>query len=91
MRILHNKGRKLQSSVALMMSVFLLSGFQNDVSTVYADESVEESQQTEWTYSYVNKEQTFEVPYSGKYKIELYGASGGSSDIYSQGGEGGQV
>lgn len=91
MRKLHNKGRKLQSGIALMMSVFLLSGFQNDVSTVYADESVEESQQTEWTYSYVNKEQTFEVPYSGKYKIELYGAAGGSSDIYSQGGEGGQV
>ena len=34
---------------------------------------------TEWTYDYTGGEQTFTAPIRGKYKIEIWGAQGGSS------------
>ena len=34
---------------------------------------------TKWTYDYTGGEQTFTAPIGGKYKIEIWGAQGGSS------------
>ena len=51
--------------------------------------------QTEWTFDYTGGEQTFTAPVTGAYKIEIWGAQGGSShfiynnDYYTKGAYGG--
>lgn len=45
--------------------------------------------QTEWNFGYTGSVQTFTAPYSGKYTIELYGASGGGAANSVYGGTGG--
>ena len=42
-----------------------------------------------WTFSYTGAEQTFTVPCDGEYKIELWGAQGGSYNATYYGGFGG--
>ena len=42
-----------------------------------------------WNYNYTGGEQVFTAPYSGKYKIELYGAQGGTSTEFASGDNGG--
>ena len=44
---------------------------------------------TEWTYDYTGGEQTFTAPLSGIYKLETWGAQGGSYDDTYYGGYGG--
>ena len=44
---------------------------------------------TEWTFDYTGGEQTFTVPLSGTYKLETWGAQGGSYDETYYGGYGG--
>ena len=41
-----------------------------------------------WNYGYTGGEQTFTAPYSGRYKLELYGASGGTSSVMASGDNG---
>jgi len=41
-----------------------------------------------WEYDYTGEYQTFTAPYSGYYKIELWGAQGGTADSYGKGGTG---
>jgi hypothetical protein len=43
---------------------------------------------TEWAYNYTGGEQTFNAPYKGTYKIELYGAQGGTASSAVTGGYG---
>lgn len=45
--------------------------------------------QTEWVYAYTGGEQTFTVPYNGRYKLETWGAQGGSHSETKHGGYGG--
>ena len=40
---------------------------------------------TEWTYDYTGREQTFTAPLSGIYKLETWGAQGGSALSYKGG------
>ncbi|WCK57675.1 glycine rich domain-containing protein (plasmid) [Aneurinibacillus sp. Ricciae_BoGa-3] len=42
-----------------------------------------------WNYGYTGGTQTFNPPYSGKYKLEVWGAQGGGRVDYSNGGKGG--
>lgn len=42
-----------------------------------------------FTFDYSGEEKTFTVPYTGRYKIEAWGASGGTSDAGPRGGYGG--
>ena len=44
---------------------------------------------TEWTFDYIGEEQTFIAPLSGTYKLETWGAQGGSYDNILLGGYGG--
>lgn len=41
-----------------------------------------------WNYGYTGGEQTFTAPYSGRYRLELYGASGGTSSVMASGDNG---
>lgn len=43
----------------------------------------------EWTFDYTGNEQEFIVPCSGKYKLETWGAQGGSGIYNSKGSDGG--
>ena len=43
---------------------------------------------TIWEYNYVGKEENFIVPYDGEYKIEVWGAQGGSYNTTYRGGYG---
>ena len=43
---------------------------------------------TEWNYSYNGQYQTFTAPFSGYYKVELWGAKGGTADGGGVGGSG---
>lgn len=54
----------------------------NDI-TLYAVWSV-----MQWIFEYTGYVQTFTVPYTGRYKLEVWGAQGGS-DNYGTGGKGG--
>ena len=45
-----------------------------------------------WEFDYTGGEQTFSVPIKGTYKIELWGAQGGTTKVYvAQGGKGAYV
>ena len=44
---------------------------------------------TEWTFDYTGEEQSFVVPTTGLYKLETWGAQGGSADSTHFGGYGG--
>ena len=44
---------------------------------------------TKFTFDYINGEQTFIVPYAGKYKLEVWGAQGGIAQSTVIGGYGG--
>ena len=46
--------------------------------------------ENEWEFNYTGSIQEFKIPYSGKYKIEIYGAQGGSTSVES-GGQGGST
>ena len=41
-----------------------------------------------WKFDYTGGEQTFSVPYTGTYKIELWGAQGGYNDLINTSGKG---
>ena len=43
---------------------------------------------TEWTFDYTGEEQTFTVPLTGTYKLETWGAQGGSINSSKRGGYG---
>ena len=43
--------------------------------------SVNQSIQTNFVYEYTGAPQTFKAPYTGKYKIELWGAQGGTGKV----------
>ena len=47
-----------------------------------------ENVQTETVYDYTGKEQQFIVPKTGYYKVELWGAQGGSTSTSAIGGKG---
>lgn len=46
---------------------------------------------TVWEFEYTAKEQTFQVPYKGIYKIEAYGAQGGTASKDVSGGKGNYI
>lgn len=56
--------------------------------TIYAADKISDG--TEWSYNYSGKTETFTVPVSGTYKLEIAGAQGGNYDVY-KGGYGGSV
>ena len=50
----------------------------------------QETEQQEQIYEYTKKTETFTANYTGKYYVELYGASGGGADAV-KGGYGGKL
>lgn len=46
--------------------------------------------ETQWAYTYTGSVQTFTAPYTGRYYVEMYGASGGGASK-SYGGQGGKT
>lgn len=79
----YNKQRYIQKFVISLLAIALLtSGISWQSITADAAE-------TSWNFNYTGGIQTFSVPYSGQYYVELYGASGGGIDSSYRGGFGG--
>ncbi len=56
--------------------------------TEYAEDLCKIEEGTEWAFNYTGSEQEFVVPCDGEYKIELWGAEGGSPNNSYPGGKG---
>ena len=63
----------------VIVFIFIVS-----INHVYAANS-----RNSYVFKYTGDYQTFVAPYNGVYKLEVWGASGGDSDIVSFGGKGG--
>ena len=60
----------------------------NDSTEYDVEASVEcEEEQKTWTFDYTGNEQVFTVPLNGTYKLETWGAQGGSSNFKNDTGE----
>lgn len=89
---LNNKGFAVTGILytALLMFLVVISGILSMMSTrkVLLDkmkrDAAEEFNQamTVFRFNYTGNYQTFDVPISGNYKVELWGASGGGKDAY---------
>lgn len=74
------KLKKLLSTLSVMMFTFSFS-MSNSVA-IHADDT------NTWNFSYTGQQQTFTAPYTGTYKLEVWGAAGGT-DVGGGGNSGG--
>lgn len=75
--------------VALMLSIMILSsyipmfcGLEVEAAEVETVQKAKASATTVWEYNYTGAGQNFQAPYKGVYKIEAYGAQGGTATRY---------
>lgn len=77
--------------ISMILILTMLTSYVPIIPLITIAEAVgEEKVVTEWTFEYTGEEQTFQVPYKGIYKVELYGAEGGDYGNYV-GGKGGST
>lgn len=76
------KKKEIKMSGTILFGIFCLLLVLK--STVTAEEDIS------FIYVYTGAEQIFQVPYTGVYRFELYGAQGGNSEK-KEGGKGGQI
>ena len=79
--------------IALSLIIINMSASHSKLSkTVDSKNSIQlKTSKMQFDFDYTGNEQTFEVPVTGKYKIELWGAQGGNYTEEYQGGKGGYV
>jgi hypothetical protein len=75
-----------KKTICLMLVISLLISYI----PIFPIETVSEAASitTVWEYNFTGSEQEFIVPYKGKYKIEVYGAQGGTANSSVTGGYG---
>lgn len=79
-------GDIIPSNTVKKLKIVFTTNTPNQDTAVVLQYVFKKVKQTEWLYAYTGGEQTFTVPYNGRYKLETWGAQGGyakSSDILS--------
>lgn len=62
------------------IAIFLLAAMLSITAIPFYNMQSVQAAETEWSYQYTGASQKFEAPYYGKYRIEIYGASGGGAN-----------
>ena len=77
--------------IAIMLSIMILSsyipmfcGLKVEATTEPGElmQKAKSNVTTVWEYNFTGAQQNFQVPYKGIYKIEAYGAQGGTATRY---------
>lgn len=72
-------GDIIPSNTVKKLKIVFTTNTPNQDTAVVLQYVFKKVKQTEWLYAYTGGEQTFTVPYNGRYKLETWGAQGGNA------------